>query len=280
MIPQPPVIEFTDEDLDALFDLKYRASGKLGPDPTRRRRYNDFDPDNCYKTLVRRLVTNETRWLDVDCGRDLFPSNRALAAELSQRCEELVGVDPDETLEENPFVHCKIRGMVEDIPPEMRFSLVTLRMVAEHVADPTQMLRTLSGIVAPGGIVVVYTIKRWSPVPLITTITPFALHNPIKHIFWRTDAKDTFPTTYKMNTRHDLQYLFANNGFQETGFDYLDDCRTMQRFHALNILELSTRTLLHRFGIRYPEDCLLGTHRRRDDQSPRPDEKVVGIQAS
>jgi len=259
----PPIEGVTPDELHALFDLKYRQTGDLGPDPARRLRFDYFNPDDHYEAMVRRLVGPTTRWVDVGCGRDLFPSNRALARELADRCALLVGVDPDDTIHENSFVHQKVQGMVADLDPAQRFDLVTLRMVAEHVADPAALIETLAQRVDVGGLVVIYTVNRWSPVPLITAITPFALHNPIKRILWRTEAKDTFPTTFKMNTRHELATQFSSGGFEEAGFFYLDDCRTLQRFRLLNVAELTLRSTLHRLGWRYPENCLLGIYRRR-----------------
>ncbi|MEQ8659212.1 MAG: class I SAM-dependent methyltransferase, partial [Gammaproteobacteria bacterium] len=225
----------TQDELEAIFDIKYRRAAQLGPGPALRLAYRYFTPDDHYEAVVRRLVGPHTRWLDVGCGRNLFPSNQALARELSERCAELVGVDPDDTLQENPFVHRKLQGFVEEVvSTDERFDLVTFRMVAEHVTEPEPLLRALRAIVVPGGHVVVYTVNRWSPVPLLTAVTPFALHNPIKYVLWRTEAKDTFPTAFRMNTRTRLRQLFEAHDFREAGFSYLDDCRTFQGFRLLN----------------------------------------------
>jgi SAM-dependent methyltransferase len=255
--------EITIEDLRALFDQKYLGAGILGRDPARRLRWGYFTPDDYYEALVRRCVTPHTRWLDIGCGRDLFPSNRALARELAGRCALLVGVDPDETIHENPFVHERVQGLVQDLDSASRFDLVTMRMVAEHVAEPAKLLDALAGRVVPGGLLMIYTINRWSPVPLVTAATPFALHHPIKWVLWRTEAKDTFPTQYKMNTRGLLRRLLADSGFDEASFWHLDDCRSLQRFSVLNVMELGLWSVLHRIGLRYPENCLLGVYRRR-----------------
>lgn len=250
-------------ELEALFDLKYRSSeAPLGRDPARRLHYGYFNPDDHYEALVRRLVTPATSWLDIGCGRNLFPSNQRLARELADRCRLLVGVDPDATIDENPFVHVKVRGFVKDVDSSFRFSLVTMRMVAEHVADPPALLRDLTPLLLPGAIVVVYTINRRSPMPLLTAITPFAWHQPFKRLLWKTQAKDTFPTTYRMNTRRELSILFSSHGFEEAGFWYLDDCRTFQGFTLLNLIELNARRMLSKMNVRYPENCLLGIYRR------------------
>lgn len=255
--------DLTHDELVALFDLKYRGDGPLGSDPARRLRFGYFSPDDWYEALVRRMVLQTTRWLDVGCGRHLFPSNLALSKELSQRCALLVGVDPDATIHENAFVHRKVHGRVQDLNSAECFDLVTMRMVAEHVAEPYELLAYLARLVVPGGSVIVYTVNRWSPVPLITALTPFALHQPIKRILWRTEAADTFPTTFKMNTRATLARLFGTNGFDERAFWYLDDCRSLQRFRVLNLMELGARKFLNKMGSRYPENCLLGVYVRQ-----------------
>lgn len=257
--------DLSHRELVELFDLKYRGSGSLGADPERRLRFDYFNPDDYYEALLRRMVQSKTRWLDVGCGRNLFPSNRALELELSERAALLVGVDPDATIHENAFVHQKIQGTVQDLGPDARFDLVTLRMVAEHVAEPRDLVDTLARLVVPRGSVVIYTINRWSPVPIITAMTPFALHQPIKRVLWRTEAKDTFPTTYKMNTRRELAELFSASGFDEQAFWQLDDCRSLQRFRVMNVIELSLRKMLNGIGLRYPENCLLGVYQRRQE---------------
>ena len=100
-------------------------------------------------------------------------------------------------------------------------------------------------------------------VPIVTWIAPFALHHSLKRFLWDTEAKDTFPVAYRMNTRSSLRRLFETHGFRESGFAYLDDCRTLQRFRATLFLELATWRLLHSVGVTYPENCLLGTYERR-----------------
>ena len=109
---------------------------------------------------------------------------------------------------------------------------------------------------------VVYTVNRWSPVPLATSLIPFSLHQPVKRVLWRTDEKDTFPTCFRMNSRGKLRRLFAAQGFTEAGFAQLDDCRTFGRFRPLLFTELTIRAALRAIGLGYPERCLLGVYRK------------------
>ncbi len=257
-----PLLPLSSEELQETFHLKYGKTGTLGWGPRMRLAFGYFNPDDHYETLVTKLVRSDTRWLDVGCGRDLFPSNRTLARRLADRCAFLMGLDPDDTLDQNPFVHAKAKVAVEDFVTERGFDLITMRMVAEHITHPEQVIRVLINALNPGGHLVIYTVNRFSPIPLFTGLVPFRLHHPVKRFLWRTERQDTFPTAFRMNTRRKLRQLLTSFGHGEAAFAYLDDCRTSGRFRTLQFCELSVWWLLNKLGLRYPENCLLGVYRR------------------
>jgi SAM-dependent methyltransferase len=254
--------EPTEEELIALFDLKHRSGDGLGWSPALRLSYNYFNPDDVYEALVRKLVKDDSRWLDAGCGRNLFPWNTPLSEELSSRAELLVGVDPDDTIHDNPYVDEKAQYALEDYEDSRLFTLVTLRMVAEHVVEPEKLVKKLGELTQPGGLVVVYTVNKYSPIPLITNLVPFSLHNPIKRIFWGTEPEDTFPTAFKMNTRKALDGFFSRGGFVERLFIKPDDCRTFSKFRILARAELVLRKFLRAVGLSYPEKCLIGVYEK------------------
>jgi SAM-dependent methyltransferase len=169
-----------------------------------------------------------------------------------------VGVDPDPTIDENALIHCRSKTTIENFHSDQTFDVITLRMVAEHVADPERAVASLARLTKPGGKVVIYTINRWSPVPIVAWITPFDFHHAIKRFLWSTEEKDTFPVSYRMNTRKALLDLFRGSGFREQYFTYLDDCRTFCRFRVTLFAELCCRSVLHTLGFPYSENCLLG----------------------
>jgi len=250
-------------DLERNFRTKYGDIETCGWSPRMRHRFGYFNPDDEYEALVDRLVGGRTVWLDAGCGRFLFPSNAPLAKQLSDRCAHLVGVDPDETLDENPYVDERAKVLIDDYETDRKFDLITLRMVAEHVAEPDVTVESLARLTRPGGKVVIFTIYRWSPVPLFTDIMPFGLHHPIKKLLWKTESKDTFPVANKMNTRGALRRVFERHGFAESSFRYVDDCRTFANSRTFQWLELSTRRLFRTFGLHYPEVCLLAAYTRQ-----------------
>ena len=254
----------TTDELRRAFRSKYGDVSRLGWGPRARRSAGYFTPDDYYEATVARLVTPGCSWLDVGGGRDVFPSNRRLAAELAARCGRLVAVDPDPTVRENPFAHERVQAMIQDYAGGP-FDLATLRMVAEHIDEPEAAVASLARLVRPGGAVVVYTVNQWSAVSLAAWLTPLWFHHAVKRRLWGTEEKDTFPVAYKMNTRGRLRSLFHSGGFREESFDYLDDCRTFHQFRLLHYIELTVWQAVRSVGWHYPETCLLGVYRKRSD---------------
>ena len=250
------------DELKQLFIAKYGDPDSTGPGPAQRYRFNYYNPDEYYEALLDRLVTPGCSWLDVGCGRDIFPSNPSLAQRLADRAGQLVGIDPDETLQENPFVHEKVQGLLDDYRPDSKFDLITLRMVAEHVENPARLIEALNFCAHSGSIVVIYTVFKYSPIPLLTNLVPFTMRHPIKKWLWSTEEKDTFPTCFLMNTRRTLDQLFNNGGFTEELFLRLDDCRTSNKFAALQRIELVLWSLFNTLKLHYPEHCILGVYRK------------------
>src|SRR4051794_34038505 len=91
-------------DLESAFTMRFGNPRTTGPLPKLRHRLGYHVPDSYYEAMVAKLVTAETTWLEVGCGRRLFPSNPALANALAKKCRLLVGIDPDDTITENSLV--------------------------------------------------------------------------------------------------------------------------------------------------------------------------------
>lgn len=251
------------QELEAIFEEKYRNADGLGSTPTLYARHGYHSPDDYYEAILARIIDENCRWADVGCGHMLFPSNPRLAKRLSQQCKRLVGIDPDPNINDNPYIDAGVQKLIDDYEPDEVFDLITMRMVAEHVANPERVMATLSAATIPGSMVVIYTVNNYSPVPLLTRVTPMPVRHFLKKLLWRTNPKDTFPTAYKMNTRRELAELFEAHQFDEVYFAYLDDCRTTTRFPALLTVELVLRKAFRKLGMAYPENCLLGVYRRR-----------------
>jgi 2-polyprenyl-3-methyl-5-hydroxy-6-metoxy-1,4-benzoquinol methylase len=255
-------LAFTPAHLTRIFDLKYRKEPELGWGPRTRWRLGYFTPDDFYEAMVDHLMHPGADWIDIGCGRDIFPQNQNLARELAHRCGRLVGVDPDPNVHDNPFVKERHQGLIESFQTSDRFSVITLRMVAEHIEHPHAAVAKLSALSRSGGHVVIFTPSKWAPVSFVARWTPFAFHHPVKKLLWKSEARDTFPVQFKMNTRGRLRELFEGAGFAEVFFSYLPDCRLFAHFRMANTMELALWRISRALRVPYPENCLLGVYRK------------------
>jgi 2-polyprenyl-3-methyl-5-hydroxy-6-metoxy-1,4-benzoquinol methylase len=255
-------MEVTPDQLQQVAAAKYGNLAEGGWGPRLRARFGHYTPDDWYEALLTSLVGPTTRWLDVGCGREILPFSPEGARSLSQRCASLTGLDPSDNIDDNPYVHHRAKCMLEDFAPAEKFDLVTLRMVVEHITAPQSAAAALSRLCAAGGLVLIYTVDKYSPVSLVSAFTPMSVHHAIKYWLWRSEERDTFPTAYLMNTRASLASLMSENGFAEAAFFTLSDTRTTNRFWLLNVIELLIWRGLRAVGLDYPEKCLMGVYRK------------------
>jgi len=254
----------TKEQLRINFERKYRKpNGAFPSGPGLWFRHGYFSPEDFYETIVSSLVSTSTSWADIGCGRHVFPSNPSLAQELAQRAKFFFGIDPDDNIKDNKLVHAYFHGMVEDCDTTHRFDLITMRMVAEHIVNPEQAIGKISTLLAPKGKLIIYTPNKWSPMSLVADLVPFRLHHPFKRLIWQGEARDTFPTAYKLNTRPDLLRHCNANGLSELHFQYLDDCRIFSSYLWVNRMELWMCKQLVRVGLHYPETCILTVYEKQ-----------------
>ncbi len=229
-------------------------------------RFGFHPPDFWYELVVDELVTEQTRWIDVGGGKSMFPHNPRLAQELSKRCQYLLAVDPSSTVLQNQFADRTIVGMLDSVEGcELPFHLATLRMVAEHVEAPHELIEQLESLVSTGGHVVVLTPNRWSPNSLLASWIPNKYHPLIVSNIEGRHQEDVFPTQYKMNTRKDLQMVFEKFGFDEVCFLRAADCSITSKFKPLYFSELCLWKSLKLLGLGHPESNLLGVYRKRAD---------------
>ncbi len=255
--------DISQSDLDSFYAEKYGSKPDLGRIPKLRKRFNYYTPEDYYELAVKKLVTPGCSWAEVGCGRFIFPSNFDLANELSNKAGFLFGVDSDDNIKDNPHLSDSFQGFIEDVKTDRKFDLITLRMVAEHIAEPEQALDGIDSIAKPGTHVVIYTPGKWALMSILARLTPMSVHHYFKKILWNAQERDTFPVQFKMNTRKKLDNLFVSRGYEESYFSHLDDCRIFTRFYAVYHLELTFRQILNKLNITHPENCILAIYKKK-----------------
>jgi 2-polyprenyl-3-methyl-5-hydroxy-6-metoxy-1,4-benzoquinol methylase len=253
--------------LDNLDDDCRRVVGqKYGEHPTAyiasRLQAGYFSPEDHYEALLQRLVRPDSVWLDVGCGHAPFPNNLALSRELADRCRMLVGIDPDENVHRNEFVHQRFQTTLEHYSAARTFDLVTARMVVEHVTNPRSFTAALSRTTHTGSVVVIFTVNWWSVTALAATCSPTAMHHWAKRLLWNSDRRDTFPTAYRLNRRRRISSMMAAAGFREGVFLTLPDASLFWRVPKLRTFELKWYSLLKRLRAPYIDSCILATYER------------------
>ena len=264
---RPRAIVPTAAELDAIWAEKYGPLETMGSVPRSRQRAGYYLPSDVYETIVARQVFDGAMWLDVGGGHSVFPENHLLSKTLAARAGRLVAVDPSDNVHRNPFAHDRVQAMLEDYKTPQTFDLATMRMVVEHVSNPEAFVGALSRLLKPGAAAVVFTVSLWSPVTVLSRVLPFGLHHKIKDVVWGGDEADTFPVSYKMNTRRTLRALFEKAGFTEELFMRRADLSVFGGVRGLRAVEFAAWRTFNRLGLPYPEACLLAVYRKQGGTS-------------
>lgn len=168
-----------------------------------------WDPVRRFVTILEEFVRPEHEVLDLGAGAGQL-SRYALRG----RVKRIVGADLDDRVLQNPLLDQGVKADLLHLPfPDASFDLAFSIYVLEHIADPAGFVREVARVLRPGGVFLCLTPNRHHYVALASALTPASFHRMYNR--WRgTDAEDTFPTHYRMNTPDALNRLFAAGGFE------------------------------------------------------------------
>jgi ubiquinone/menaquinone biosynthesis C-methylase UbiE len=173
-----------------------------------------------YRDLLEAHVKVASRWLDIGCGRRLFPEWMPQANEHETRiirsARSAFGIDPDfSSLIDNRTMPVRVLGDGSTLPfAEGSFDLLTANMVVEHVADPDALLREAHRILKPGGLFVFHTPNLHSYATYLSTLVPESWKKRLVGVIEGRKDEDVFPTHYRMNLPSRIQSLAEKNGFR------------------------------------------------------------------
>ena len=256
--------DLTDQELEAFFLQKYGKLSEIGWSPKIRYEFKYYLPGDIYEALVGKLVRPGISWIDIGGGNAIFPHNPVLSRELADRAGALTAIDPSPNIHENPYADNKQQCLIENFNTEKLYDLATFRMVAEHVENPNSVLEKLSTIIKPGGAVVIYTVNKFCPIPIVAKIMPYWTHfKIIRLITGGGEQRHIFPVFYKMNSRKTLKDQFEAHGFTEDYFVKLDDLSTTIDMELLHRIDNRIRKFLNAIYLKYPEFNLLGVYRKQ-----------------
>ncbi|MCY3018571.1 MAG: class I SAM-dependent methyltransferase [Planctomycetota bacterium] len=175
------------------------------------------NPAAVFSEELYRHVKPDSRVLDIGAG-----AGKANTYALRGKCAEVVGIDLDPRVLENPLLDRGVVGNMMDTPFDgnsfdVAFSIYTL----EHVTSPAAFVTELHRIIKPGGRFLALTPNRYHYVSLVASCTPHAFHRWFNRKRGRCD-EDTFSTVYQLNTKRALNRCFLSRGFEQVLFKTIE----------------------------------------------------------
>ncbi|MEJ2887936.1 class I SAM-dependent methyltransferase [Actinomycetospora aeridis] len=183
--------------------------------------YSRVDGTVGFYTRVRALLPPDAVVVDFGAGRGKFLEDpvafRRDLQSLRGTGAHVIGLDVDPAVHENTAVdeaHVVVPG--EPLPlADASVDVVVADFVLEHVEEPAWVAGELTRVLRPGGWICARTPNRWGVIATAARAVPNRHHvavlrrlQPGKH------EVDTFPTTYRMNSRAALRRCFPTEHWE------------------------------------------------------------------
>jgi ubiquinone/menaquinone biosynthesis C-methylase UbiE len=197
-----------------------------------------------YKEVLERHVKLADRWLDIGCGRRLFPEWMPHADEhqsnVIRSARSAFGIDPDfASLADNRTVSMRVAGDCSCLPfADASFDLLTANMVVEHVADPSALLQEARRTLKPGGLLLFHTPNLHSYATFASTLVPESWKKKLIGFLEGRKEEDVFPALYRMNVPSHIRAFAEKNGFSITQLCMEESSAQAVMLGPLVILEL------------------------------------------
>lgn len=150
--------------------------------------------DDLFRELILAELAPDAAVLDLGAGAGIVPQMN-----FKQHAARVCGVDMDERVTANPFLHEGKFGRGEEIPyGDGEFDVVFADNVLEHLDDPGAVFAEVSRVLKPGGVFLAKTPNKFHYMPTVARLTPHSFHGFINKLRGR-ETVDTFPTRYRAN---------------------------------------------------------------------------------
>lgn len=173
-----------------------------------------------YRDTLAAYVGQNTTWLDLGCGHQLFPewlpSAQQDQAAIVGQCKAIIGIDRDAlSLQKHAGIEKKVHGDIHRLPfQDDSFDLVTANVVVEHVEYPAALLGEVHRVLKPGGFFLFHTPNLLGYATLLACLIPGPIKLKLAQFLQNRREEDVFPTHYRLNTPTAVKSLAERTGFQ------------------------------------------------------------------
>jgi len=151
------------------------------------------DRSRFYDESLTSHITKDSVWIDIGCG----PNEHVM--EFGHLAKLALGID---ILDDNSRTNATfIRADLRKLPfATSCATLITLRMVAEHLERVPEDFSEINRILAPGGRLIVLTTNTRSPIIFLARILPYSIKRWLIRKIFKVSNDEIFPTFHKFNT--------------------------------------------------------------------------------
>lgn len=181
--------------------------------------FSRWDGTLAFLNRVHALLPESGVVLDIGCGRGQASEDRCVwrrrLADLRAPGRRVVGIDVDDAGVGNPIID-EFRPIRTDGSWPLEDASVdcaVARSVLEHVPDPEAFFAELARVLKPGGYFAAHTPNRFGYPAIAASIVPNRWHAEVVGTVQKgREARDVFPTYFRMNTAGKLRRLAARRG--------------------------------------------------------------------
>jgi SAM-dependent methyltransferase len=194
-----------------------------------------------FAEILEGEIAQRPVWLDLGCGRCLFPDWMAnQQSRVLSRTHWVVGVDVDaDSLRDHVAYRDKALASAYQLPfAAGSFDLVSANMVVEHLAEPARLLEEVRRVLKPGGRFLFHTPNRDSWLIRIAARVPERIKLALIRLLEQRVPEDVFPTHYRFNRKPDIEALASQGGFRVIRLDLFSTCAATAALGPVALFEL------------------------------------------
>lgn len=188
--------------------------------------FTDIDGTIAFFNRLNSLLDSSFTVLDVGCGRGAYAYDPILIRRnlriLKGKVSKIIGIDVDNTFQDNPFLD-EFRLIQEDSWPIENDSidLILCDSVLEHINNPDQFFSEARRVLRNGGYFCIRTPNRRSYIALFARLIPNRYHSKVANVVQNgRKEEDVFPTVYKCNSMGKIKDMMKNHDFECVVYGY------------------------------------------------------------